>query len=1168
MGIRVGTLMTQVQHKRPLRAIRWALVGLLGTLLLITLFAVALRLIVTDERLKGWIQTKGSLALGQPVSLDSLTLSLTSGVSLQGLKLGHEDGPIWVRTERVEARWSPLSLTNGRFDIYTFAIDGLEISLHAIASELKAQNATKPTQQSEQVLLPHLPTLPSFQWPISLGLSQSTIRLRSLSIRQPGLHAEIENLEVLSFGSIGHGLPNLTVLLNSEKRTRLTIEHDALPLAVGHAPSFALQFKVRENGEVQLRAKTSIELENHPVHFETHQVLSSQEKTLAITKASITVGDHSEMGLTALLRETPTHPQLQIQSASCQLDFDQLAGLLAVLPTPVAFSGKASCNLSPVALANLAPQQLFSLPLAGQVSTQDFSVSKGDVLLHNVRGDISLSLRAGKFRAQAQELILAISTRTLKLGTSTLKLDLATTVDDWLNPLSTQESSANISGTLGAVSFSDLEVHGTRFDLRALSPTALIRGQPSADPMGYSIHVSARSVHSPKFELHQVRTTSQGSVANLAGSLLDTTLLTEVQRVEIVRADQKVRLLGAKFETHVNRNNQSWDLRDTTLSLGTALTIKAKGALTLKPNNAFDFEKFEMHANVSDLSELHSWIEEKTPTIRSLTGSATVDLRLDGHAPIRELLAEAALPAMPTFLDVSKIEQEARPLVGYVGLWMAKLGGELALKTHFASTAQNVNIAHGTLLIEGLGFKSQWDSGKEGTNFGLEWQASKLVGSVAVMAPSGQFGLKLIDSDLTSVNSLKFSELMGPKLAEPIRNGEFRTNVTYRFGKDLNLRQISFKTANAALQLNLSGLVHHPIRTIASGALLRERLPGVRAVLDARLSTHAESTTQLLGTENTWQGGVALDTALSIENGSLLFRGNLSWDQLNLKGAEFNVRGLHGTIPVTAALDSFAAADNMHVAVQFGLGGGNLYLRTGAQRKEKNQRKIYYENLRPYRANAGVQLDYLAVGDYEISNAQFDGRFENGMFRADHFQTELLGGDVLGNLTLQFSPDREFFGSFALQASNIDASNFAKLQLEPGPDSELSADMHLDFFAGASQRDLNLDIHVTQIGKTTLDRFLQLLDPEGVDSQIQKTRDNLKFVKIKALAAWIRHENLNMDLDYTTLLSIPGTDIGFRPINRELLRRYALAEQVIDPYFQVYMDKYLAGPLGWSHADE
>jgi hypothetical protein len=57
-----------------------------------------------------------------------------------------------------------------------------------------------------------------------------------------------------------------------------------------------------------------------------------------------------------------------------------------------------------------------------------------------------------------------------------------------------------------------------------------------------------------------------------------------------------------------------------------------------------------------------------------------------------------------------------------------------------------------------------------------------------------------------------------------------------------------------------------------------------------------------------------------------------------------------------------------------------------------------------------------------------------------------------------------------------------------------------------------------------------------------------------------------MDLDYTTLLSIPGTDIGFRPIDRELLRRYTLTEQVIDPYFQSYVDRYLSKSLGWNHA--
>ena len=57
-------------------------------------------------------------------------------------------------------------------------------------------------------------------------------------------------------------------------------------------------------------------------------------------------------------------------------------------------------------------------------------------------------------------------------------------------------------------------------------------------------------------------------------------------------------------------------------------------------------------------------------------------------------------------------------------------------------------------------------------------------------------------------------------------------------------------------------------------------------------------------------------------------------------------------------------------------------------------------------------------------------------------------------------------------------------------------------------------------------------------------------------------KNLNMDIDVTTFLRIPFTNIGFPNIDRELLRRYSISEQ-LDFYVQRDVDKTLAPLLGW-----
>ena len=108
-------------------------------------------------------------------------------------------------------------------------------------------------------------------------------------------------------------------------------------------------------------------------------------------------------------------------------------------------------------------------------------------------------------------------------------------------------------------------------------------------------------------------------------------------------------------------------------------------------------------------------------------------------------------------------------------------------------------------------------------------------------------------------------------------------------------------------------------------------------------------------------------------------------------------------------------------------------------------------------------------------------------------------------------------------------------------------------------------MNVTKIGSETLDRFLQLLDPKATNDNLQSTRRNLNLVRIDNVAVWIRYESLNMDLAVTTLLRIPGTQIGFPNIGRELLRRSSL-KGYLDEYLDPLNAKYLAPLLEWHPA--
>jgi hypothetical protein len=293
--------------------------------------------------------------------------------------------------------------------------------------------------------------------------------------------------------------------------------------------------------------------------------------------------------------------------------------------------------------------------------------------------------------------------------------------------------------------------------------------------------------------------------------------------------------------------------------------------------------------------------------------------------------------------------------------------------------------------------------------------------------------------------------------------------------------------------------------------------------------------------------------------------GRLGADGFGYEAGATSVAGMTGSVPFDLQLYGGRRDDAVVLARTGAVGGGVLSLVVAdADVRERPSRPIYYDRLAAYRPSTGLAIATLRQDAYRIDNFRVDGRVEAGMFVADAMSMSLLGGDVTGSMAFQLARDASVRGDMSLQTSHIDASYFEELKLQPGPESELNADMRVAFLFGPSKRDLTMVMNVTKIGTKTLDRFLQVLDPKGKDKQIQKTRDNLAWMRIDDLAVWIRYENLNMDLSYSTPIRLPGWR-GWQPVPKELLRRYSLSES-LDTFLQPSIDKSLAKPLGWTNA--
>ena len=105
------------------------------------------------------------------------------------------------------------------------------------------------------------------------------------------------------------------------------------------------------------------------------------------------------------------------------------------------------------------------------------------------------------------------------------------------------------------------------------------------------------------------------------------------------------------------------------------------------------------------------------------------------------------------------------------------------------------------------------------------------------------------------------------------------------------------------------------------------------------------------------QGGLNLATSIAVDQGTITIEGGMTCDHLNVESPDFVVQRLRGNIPLSIVLESFNHPDNMSIAHNIRLGGGTLYLHTAPAGVEQNStRKVYYEDLRPYRQEAGLRL--------------------------------------------------------------------------------------------------------------------------------------------------------------------------------------------------------------------
>ncbi|MBI3179953.1 MAG: hypothetical protein HYZ27_09850, partial [Deltaproteobacteria bacterium] len=401
------------------------------------------------------------------------------------------------------------------------------------------------------------------------------------------------------------------------------------------------------------------------------------------------------------------------------------------------------------------------------------------------------------------------------------------------------------------------------------------------------------------------------------------------------------------------------------------------------------------------------------------------------------------------------------------------------------------------------------------------------------------------------------ASLGGAGLTSPAHDSKAALSLRYRIGGDLLLDELSVTSPDLGVLVEASGVISKPLRFALTRGWGQAGLPGMDAELRLKAGMALPAPATLVAGGPELAGAIELAGSLRAGEGVLALVGLLSAKGFGVTQKDFLVRDMSGGLPFDLRVAFDPREDATVLRRNLPLGSGVLAVLTSADDvSQRPARPDYYDRLRPYRRQPGLTIARATSGPYEVENLALEGRLTQGMLLLDWLAVHVLGGDITGNLALQLGRDRSLRGELNFDISNVDASYFKDLHLQPGEDSELNTDLQVGFLFAPKRRDLTLNMNVTRIGSKTFDRFLQLLDPGKKNEGLQNTRGKLWLVRIENVAAWVRYENFNMDLTARPFLRVYPT------IDRELLRRHSVSDS-LDAYVQPHIDHIVAPLLGW-----
>lgn len=1167
---------------------RVAFLGGSATLLLIALLAVAARIYLSDERLRQMGEQQLTKMLATEVTIGAMEVSLVAGVELRRLQVNPPKGfeEKVLSLERLALRWSLWRLLGLVVRIDEFAVEGLSLTLESAHGQSNidvllarlgptAPESTEPEKAAAAPL-----DLTQIRLPIRVEANDVHVTDLSARILEPGLSLSVDevNLEA-RFAGEGEAL-DLDLWVGLGERppaigpSTLVLERAQPTVKLSLLQRLGVSVRTSGLGDIALGMKldATTEVTEPPVGSLRAQgqlavVTDLLGQVLEVATCHWQVGELTRVDLEASVSEFLGDPKISLQRLLVASSLGEFSPTAAAVVPGVSFAGELEATLEPFAssVSALAGQQVPSTRLQARGESLDVHVDEIEVDGAAFAASVDLDEDAAKLSINAT-VKSARSLDQVVRGVA-VRLGADTAIAPWLGAADkSSEVTAHLEVEVESASAPVGQVRGVALaaDLVAPIGTVLTR---VGEPVEVTVDLKAQSATAPQGEIGAIDVHLEVSSSDLVAPSAEAFLRAGVNSVTAVQGEETIKVTDIGVRLRAAKKDDRIDLDELGLRVADLLRLDAHGSVEKATSSVPRVGDFVLNLTADDIRAILALLPAQSRPPGQVEGGVALQLRLNGSVPYRALQAKAQPPAL--VMENGRVHW-AKTVAVYADFgeaWAAELERGLPFVAAMVLDLRNLSFEDDTQQARGVTVDLDFEMQEHGPQMRFEagvdelrqTEAARTVRNASVKLGFG-FGSSVTELGL----DVTLGTLEDPTLAEAVRDATFSTAIRYRMRGDVILERLRLEAPSLGIVVAAQGLITKPIRLVLARAWEQAELPGVDVDLTWQVGISRPEMRPVTVGGPALGGSVVFSGAIGVHEGVGAVRGNLTADGFTAVAGDTHLEGLSGELPFDIRLAFRPDPEATVLARETGFGGNVVALYTSADDiRNLPARPTYYQRLRPYRLKSGLRIARVRHGPYEITDFELDGRLEQGMLLADWISMHILGGDVVGNLALQLGRSSEVRGDLAFQISNIDASYFEALSIEPGPESELNADLQLDFLFGPGQRDLSLNANVTKIGSETLDRFLQSLDPEGTNPDIQDTRSNLGYVTIDGVAVWIRYENLNIDLAYTAVFRIPFTKIGYRPIPSETVRRLPLRE-TLNVQLQPVIDQTLAPLLGWG----